>query len=112
MTKGEIKRQNLMAALVAEFSEGAIISRQQLLDIYQKKSNTKNSTSEFPHPIVITTDPQYKVSRGKLIVTSSTEPELVKAAVLNALKTVEDNNAKTSGQNKSVKRGRKKKASA
>jgi hypothetical protein len=69
----------LINALVSKYGEGAVISRKQILEI----CNTNKEV--FPNSVVIEHNEDYRIGRGRYVVTSSDTPAKVRDSVMKAM---------------------------
>ena len=77
------KKSALMKALVAAFGEGAVISRKQLLEVWNK------AKASYPHSVVIEKNMDYRVGRGMYVVTATENVTKVRDAAIAKMKAME-----------------------
>lgn len=68
------KMDALLKALVKAYGEGAIITRQQLLETWNK------NREKYPHIVAIRKNPDYRVGRGAYVVTTDENPKKAREA--------------------------------
>lgn len=65
-------------ALADTYGEGTVIDREQIWSVFNSRGLV-----EFPHPVVITKNLDYRVSRGMYLATTSSEPAKLRDQTVN-----------------------------
>lgn len=77
------KRAAFMAALVAAFGEGAVVSRKQLIEVWDK------NPEKYCHIVTIRKSEDYKVGRNQYVVTTQENPTVARDEARKRLAEVE-----------------------
>jgi len=71
-TNTQAKKQEFLKGLVAEYGEGTVVTRKQLLAVWEKNKDA------YPHPVSVEKDMNFRVARNQFIVTTSSNPASVR----------------------------------
>lgn len=81
--KTKTKHAKYMQALVAAFGEGTVQRRKDVVAVWAKNPD------EYPHLVTITKNLDYRVGRGRYVITASETPAVERDKAIANLKNVE-----------------------